>query len=148
MWEVALLPVILIPRVESLTDLPGDQVPITGSAQGGPKVWKSLASLSEEYARERKNDLYDWETHEGESPLVPTTVSGDTRTEIVSLIYTFSIDKVVQRYKKWWPKLSGLFKEYRTGYDRLTGPTVGEFKAHVEGLLANLNMVAGYIKRM
>ena len=30
------------------------------------KVWKSLASLSEEYARGREHDLYDWETHEGE----------------------------------------------------------------------------------
>ena len=87
------------------------------------KVWKSLASLSEKYSRGRENDLYDWETHEGESPPVPEMIGEDARIDIACLIYTFSISKVTRRYLKWWSKLSGIFNEYRTGYDQLTGPT-------------------------
>ena len=75
-------------------------------------------------------------------------IGEDARTDIVCLIYTFSISKVTRRYLKWWPKLSGIFQEYRTGYDQLRGSNVPEFDTHFLELITNLNTVAGYIKGM
>ena len=44
--------------------------------------------------------------------------------------------------------MSGIFQEYRTGYDQLRGSNVPEFDTHFVGMLANLNTVPGYIKGM
>ena len=113
------------------------------------EVWERLSSLSAEYKSGRREvDLYDWESDHGESLPIPTVLGEDGRTDIVKLVYTFSIKKVTRRYTKWWRKLWDLYQDYRTCYDKLTGSDIPEFDDRFVKMMVNLNAGVGFLIRL